>query len=211
MYNTQEGVKGLVADPVKLVFNKLGIKYKFVALPTKRHMFYLKFKKHRFCSIGWYKNAERKKFAKFSLSIYKNKTRIAIARANNNKIQSGKTLDSILSDKNLSLLIKEGYSYGKYIDNKIKKIKPKIIYTTSESYYMIKMLHSKRADYFFLSEEEAESLISQAKLKKENFKYIKFKGMPSGLKRYILFPFKIKDSFIKKINKGIKKYIHKEK
>ena len=207
-YTTTEGVKGVVVDRVKLAFEKAKIPMRFVMLPAKRHMKNLKENKEKFCTIGWYKNAERQKIAKYSDYIYQDKTRIALARANNKKIQSGRTVDDILSDKTLALLFKDGYSYGAYIDKKITEHNPIMFKVTTENINMIKMIHFGHGDYFFTTEEEVDALISRAGLKKEDFQYVKFKNMPTGLKRYILCSQKVDDDVIEKVNDAIRKHIH---
>ena len=200
--------RGIVTDRVKLVFEKAGIFYKFKPLPVKRHMMYLKDNKSKFCTIGWYKNEERLKIAKYSEHIYQNKTRIALAAADNDKIESGHTVDDIFQNRKLILLLREGYSYGNFIDGKIREHNPvrvKKLYTAD---HMIKIILSQRADYYFTSEEEADALIPKAGFVKEDFKYVRFSNMPTGLKRYILYSRKVEDDLIKKVDETIRKYIH---
>jgi ABC-type amino acid transport substrate-binding protein len=76
-------VRGVVADSVALVFEKAGVPYRFKESPAKRQMYDLRRGSPNICGIGWYKTPEREKFAKYSLPIYKNKTRIALTRKDN--------------------------------------------------------------------------------------------------------------------------------
>lgn len=200
--------KGLVIDRVRVAFEKAGISFKFKPLPAKRHMKYLEANKDNFCTIGWYKNEKREKIAKYSEYIYQNKTRIALAAADNNKIKSGRTVDEVFQNKNLTLLLKDGYSYGGFIDGKISKYNPVMLKLIYDSDHMIKMIHNHRADYYFTSEEEAERLIPKAGFKREDFKYIRFSNMPVGLKRYILYSKKVDNDLIKKVDEAIRIHIH---
>ncbi len=200
--------KGIVTDRVRLVFEKAGISHEFKPLPVKRHMMYLKENKSKFCTIGWYKNEERQKIAKYSEYIYQNKTRIALAAADNDKIESGHTVDDIFLNRNLVLLVREGYSYGKFIDRKIREYNPVMVKKLYEADHMVKLILGHRADYYFTSEEEAEAVILKAGLIKEDFKYIRFSNMPTGLKRYILYSRKVEDELINKVDAAIVKYIH---
>ena len=125
-------------------------------------MMYLKENRGRFCTVGWHKNPERDKFAKYSHYIYQNKTRIAIARADNDKIESGKIVDDVLSDQYLKLLLKDGYSYGSYLDKKMAQCNPNLNKTSVESMNMINMILARRADYFFYFRRRGRCLDSKS-------------------------------------------------
>jgi len=209
-YTFEDGVRGLVVDRVKLVFEKAEIPIKWKLLPAKRHMKFLKANKEKFCTIGWYKNDKRMKFAKYSEYIYQNKTRIALAKADNDKIRSGLTLDDVFLNTQLSLIVKDGYSYGSFIDKKIAKYNPVRQKVTVENISMIRMIHKGRADYFFTSEEEADILIPETGFKRDDFQYVKFSNMPAGLKRYILYSKKVENDIILKVDEAIRKYIHNQ-
>ena len=68
---------------------------------------------------------------------------------------------------------------------------------------MLKMLQHNRIDYFFISHEEADSLIESSGIPKNNFKYIAFSDMPKGEKRYLLCSKKVGDDIIEKLNSAI--------
>ncbi len=202
------GVSGLCIDPAKLAFEKAGIPFQWQKTPAKRQLDIIKANRSRDCLLGWFKNSEREKFAKYSVSIYQDKPLMALARADNKKMASGRTLEGILSNPGLILLKKNGYSYGRFVDGKVIELHSKQVVTNAENVGMLKMIHSKRADYFFISEEEAEMLISSSGLPKTDFKYIRFSDMPEGNKRYLLFSKKVEDQVIEKINAAIMKYVH---
>jgi len=204
------GVYGACSDPAKLVFKKADIPFRWEKTPASRQLDILKDNKSRDCLIGWFKNSEREKFAKYTHFIYQDKPTIALARADNYNMKSGRTLEEVFQNDNLTLLRKNGYSYGPYIDTKISTLKPNQIMTNSKNIEMIKMIHSRRADYFFISEEEAVELTASSGLLKTEFNVIKFKNTPEGNKRYLLFSKRVEDKVIEKINKAIKKYVHNE-
>jgi polar amino acid transport system substrate-binding protein len=198
------GVYGLCVDPVKLAFNRAKIPFRWEKTPAKRQLDIVKSNRSKDCLIGWFKNPEREKFAKYSHFVYQDKPTIALARADNDKIISNRPLDETLVNSDLVLLRKNGYSYGPFIDTKITLI-PRQEMTNAENIGMLKMIHSRGADYFFISEEEATALIATSGLLKTDFKFIRFTDIPKGNKRYLLFSKHVADEVIGKINSALKK------
>ena len=206
---TDAGVKGLTGTPVTLVFQKAGISFEWVKTPSKRQLKIIKDNYGCDCSVGWFKNPEREKFARYTYCIYQDKPQIALARADNRRLKSGVRVASALSNRELTLEVKDGYSYGSFLDAKIARHKPKIDRTTSENTYMLKKIYEKRADYFFIAPEEADSLIEASGFVREDFKYIIFSDMPEGEKRYIICSQEVKDEIIEKLNKAITEHVFK--
>jgi len=204
------GVHGLCADPVKLAFMKAGISFRWQKTPANRQLKIIKENRAPEFAIGWFKNAERQKFAKFTSHIYRDKPTLALARSDNEIIKSEYSIDHVLSNRRLRLLRKAGYSYGAFIDEKITAFQPRQIETTSENINMLMMVKSHRADYFFVADEEAKELISQSGYQLTDFKYIRFTDMPEGNKRYLLCSQKVDDKIIVRLNRAIRHYVQKE-
>ncbi|MBF0389386.1 MAG: transporter substrate-binding domain-containing protein [Desulfamplus sp.] len=200
-------VYGLCADPVKEIFKQAGIKFRWEKTPAKRQLEIIKENHARDCGLGWYKTSERETFAKYSLPIYQDRGVIAVKKRDNpKKIMSNRPIEEILSNRELTLLLKSGYSDGQFIDDQIAKLNPKRIVTTIEPIGMLKMISLGRADYFFIAEEEAEALTATSGLPKDEFEFIRFSDMPEGNKRYLIFSKMVEDELIEKINKAIQSY-----
>lgn len=202
-YETPNGVAGLAATPAENAFRKAGIPFKWVLTPAKRQFFTIENNLGCDCAIGWFKNVEREKIASYTEPIYQDKATIAIARAANDNVKSNGTLESVLSNSKLILGTKIGYSYGPFLDSKIAQIKPVIDTTTGENMVILKKIYGKRNDYFFIAQEEADSLIKTSGLPKSSFKYVTFSNMPAGEKRYIICSKKVGSVIIQKINMAI--------
>ena len=197
------GVYGLCADPARLAFQKAGIAFRWEKTPARRQLGILKANLARDCLLGWFKNPERETFARYSTHIYIDKPAIALALADNDRIITGRPLAETLLTGNLVLLRKSGYSYGRFVDHMIARHNPLKALTNSENVGMLKMIHSRRADYFFISEEEADALTASSGLPRSDFKYIRFADMPEGNKRYLLFSKKVETAVVEKINAAI--------
>ncbi len=203
-------ITGICVDPAALAFEKAGIPYRWQKTPAKRQLDILKENRGEDCILGWFKNPERETFARFSLPIYQDMPSIAIARADNRAITSGRSIAEILSNQKLTLLKKDGYSYGQLVDEKIAQLHPNQVVTSAENIEMLKMIHAKRADYFFIAKEEARWLVRSSGIPEADFKYIVFSDMPPGNQRYILFSQQVADDVLAKINAAIEKYVYTE-
>lgn len=197
-------VHGLCADVVNRAFTNAGIPYRWQETPAKRQLPLLEANRKRECLVGWFKNPSREAYAKFSIPIYRDKPTIALARKDNPRINSGDSLEKIFADHLLKLLRKDGYAYGEFIDRKIAAFNPRQVVTTADNMGMLQMIRSWRADYFFIAEEEAASLVSLSGLPSATFKFISFSHMPEGNRRYILYSRKVEDSIIEKIDDAVR-------
>ncbi len=207
LVTTDIGVGGLTGDPATIVFEKSNLPFQWKQTPSKRQIYLLQQNSGRDCLVGWFKNAEREKFAKYTLPIYQDKPQIALARADNDQISSGGTVGATFSNPHLTLLVKDGYSYGDLLDGKIKEYNPVRTVTTVENSAMLKMVYAGHADYFLIAPEEAEGLIKTSEFDTQDFKAIHFTDIPYGEKRYILCSQQVDDTLIDQLNTVIRQYI----
>jgi len=204
---TPKQVHGMIADRVNWVFKEAGIPYVWHKIPAKRQLEVIRDNAQRACAVGWFKTPAREAYGNFSLPIYMDNPMMALARTDNEQIRPGATLAQTLANRRLRFLRKDGYSYGPYIDNRLKQYAPREIVTTAENTSMIKMIHTHRADYFFISKEEAEDLILCSGLPMKDFKIIHFTDMPAGNKRFLICSRKIDEVSLLRLNRAIKKYL----
>ncbi len=197
------GVYGLVCDPVKRAFNDAGITYRWEKTPAARQLDILKFNGQNTCIIGWFKTPERETFALYSRYIYQDRPTIALARSGNERMVSGRALADTLKNEELVLLRKEGYSYGSFVDDMISRYNPVQEVTTAGNIGMLKMIHDRQADYFFISGEEAVELVRTSGLLPDDFTFIRFTDVPKGNRRYLLFNRKVDPYIIEKFDRAM--------
>jgi len=200
-------VTGLTATPTSMAFQQMGIPHYWEKIPSIRQMDILQKNKGRDCLVGWFKNSAREKFSKYTKPIYRDKPAIGLALFSNINFENGLSLKEVLQNKQIKLLIKKGYSYGKYIDDLIRETNPSLVAVSVENLNMVHMLRVERADYIIMAEEEATGLIRKAKLSTDDFKFIRFADMPAGNKRYILCSLSVEDSVIEKLNTWIERNV----
>jgi uncharacterized protein (TIGR02285 family) len=209
MQTKSSGIVGLTADPANVAFHQAGLDFVWKKTSPKRQMKILQDNNGCDCMVGWFKKPERDTFAKYSHAIYQDKPQIAIVRVDNDKLQNDMTLDDLLSQPKLKLLVKDGYSYGDFLDDKIAQHHPLVVKATGGNINMLKMIHKKYADYFFMAPEESQPLVVSSGLPIEDFKLLTFPDIPAGEKRYILCSRQVEDTIMNKLNTAIDAYMLK--
>ena len=131
----------------------------------------------------------------------KDKPSITISKQGNTSVAKHKNAEDLLKEKNLKLLVKDGFSYGTYIDELIERHNPKrVVAVGSSNLQMLQMIMSGRADYFFVSEEEAEEIITSAGYSLQDFQRQRYTDMPPGNKRYIACSQRVTDEIVDRLN-----------
>jgi ABC-type amino acid transport substrate-binding protein len=207
LVTTDTGVSGLTGDPVTIAFEKGGVPFRWEQTPTKRQMYILQQNTGQDCVIAWFKNAERESFARFTLPVYRDKPQIALARADNENITANGTVGAFFGNPQLTLLVKDGYSYGDFLDQKIAAYQPNRLVTTNENSGMLKMIHAGHADYMLVAPEEADGLIKTSEFYAQDFREIHFSDLLLGEERYILCSMQVKPAVIEQLNEAIRQYV----
>lgn len=203
MTKTGEGIKGLTADRVSLVLNRSGIDYEWRQTPPKRQLELAKEGAGRDIFLGWFKNPEREEFARFSVPLYQDRPTIAVARTGTLDPDYEYALADVLSSPRLRLLLRDGYSYGKVLDAMIRESARNRVVTTVDNIAMLKMIRFARAEYFFITVEEASVAIEASALPRNDFVFIHFADMPPGNIRYLMYSKKVDAAVIKRIDAEI--------
>lgn len=197
-------LSGLTGAPAVAAFKAAGIAFTLHLTPTARQLAMIKDNAGMDCGIGWFKNEEREGFARFTKPIYQDRPQIALTVAKNTKVKEGDTVESILGNKNLTLLVKQGYSYGKTLDALIAKLQPVQHAVAVENVQMLKIILAERADYMLIAPEEADGLIATSEVNPADIRKANFSNAPNGENRYILCSKNVPDETISKLNSVIK-------
>ncbi len=198
-------VFGLVADPIARAFEAAGIPHIWKETPARRQLSIIERNEDKSCAAGWFKTPEREAYARYTLPIYQDKPFVAITRTDNEYLtETETTLDQILKEWRLKILVKEGYSYGQFIDERLKVFAPRQITTTAENWNILKMIENYRADYSFMTEEEAQDLLVSLKVNAAKFKIVRLTDIPSGDRRYIICSKKVDADIIDRLDAAIR-------
>lgn len=199
-------VTGLTADAAAYALRKAGIPFQWVEIPSARQLFMLQENQERLAALGWYRNPERERFAKFSTPLYQDRQIAVLARKDNTKVAAVDSVAHLLGDRQLTLLAKAGYSYGRFLDEQIAAFQPQVMRVTVENLSMIRMVGARRADYMFIAPEEADATLPHSGVPPSAFRLITLPDMPAGEKRHLMFSLRVDDETIRRINHYLDEY-----
>lgn len=201
---------GFLVELTRQIFQNANIKSVFKEIPPLRIMHYIKNEKNATCSIGWFKNKDREKFAKFSLPIYRNKPLVVLTiQAKQHLFEPHITIKDIFSDRSLILAKIDSFSYGTIMDNWINNYSPPIHEISSDQLMLPKLIVNNRAAYMLVAPEEISMMLKKANLDESQFVSIYKPDIPSGNRRYIIFSKGVEDDLVNRINQSIQEIVHK--
>ncbi len=198
-----DGVHGLCADPVRAAVSRAGVTVTWQRTPPRRQLLIVRENRSPAAILGWFKTVERERFARFSRPIYRDRPAIALVRAEVPSVPSGEPLARLLTHPDLTLLRKDSYSYGPYVDRLIETLEPRRVTTAADNRSMLRMLQAGRADYLFIAAEEADALIALSGLPADAFVKVHFSDMPSGNTRHLMYSLKVDPGLVARIDAAL--------
>lgn len=193
---------GLTATIAANAFKAAGIPVRWREVPSNRQIVLIQENLGNDCAIGWFKNAEREKFAKFTMPLYRDMPTVLLANRDF-AVPPRATLRTLLARDDVRVLVKDRYSYGRYIDDLLAALKPHLVITSNENTGMVAMIKARRADFMFVAEEEANYLVSQAGAQPGDFKLVRTSDMPQGELRHLMCSKRVGDDVLARINAAI--------
>jgi len=186
-YTVENGVVGgLCGEPVRRAMELAGIVYRWQETPPLRQFKILQSSNGLHAALGWFKTEERMRFAEFSKPIYQDQPVVALTRADDARLPSGQLIAGAITNSNIRILVKEGYSYGLRLDYFIAATKPNREITSGDNQSMLRMIAAGRADYFLLGAEEAAALLKQMGSEGKIFRIVQFTLTPPGSERHLM-------------------------
>ncbi len=195
---------GLTGAVAAAAFHAAGIPVTVQDTPASRFLVIVKRNEGLDCGVGWFKNPEREEFGKFTKAIYQDEAMAVLTVPDNARVSANDSVESVLANKELKLLVKQSFSYGKTLDALMEKLQPTRQIATVENVQMVKMLYARRSDYMFISPEESVATIAAAGFLPGDFRLLRLANMPRGESRYILCSKSVPDELIARLNAAIR-------
>lgn len=194
---------GLVADPVVKSFTRLLLTIRYQQTPAKRQLQILRDNQGRDCAIGWFKNAERESWLRYSEPIYRDKPLIVVARRDEQRLPTPLTLKRLFSQP-LVWLKKSGYSYGAVIDQESRQSLVQIDERSIDSPSMLHLLVRKRADFVLMAPEEFLQLSTQHALMQESLQTRVLADPLPGEQRYLVCSRQVEPELLQQFNGALR-------
>lgn len=189
-------VLGVVAAPVAQALAGAGIPYRWAVTPGQRQLALIQSGLGLQCGVGWFYTAERAARGKFSRPVYRDQPFGALVR-DDTGLQSGVRASELIAERSLTLLVKDGYSYGTLLDDLIAKLAPSVARTSVEPTQMSLMLQSRRADWMIVTPEEA------AVVGAPGLHLIAFADVPTGVARHLYCSADVPDEWLARIDRAL--------
>ena len=197
--------KGFLLERTKRILGRAGIDVQFRELPPKRIFLEIEKNEQAMCSFGWYKIAEREKYAKFSVPMHQDRPHVVLAGARSvDAVRKRSTLRDLMKDRALTLAAADGVSYGTELDALIAAFPGKADRTLQSPLQVAKKLAAQRADFMFIDQDDFDYLTaSNADFRGDGLVRIEYPDMPVGLKRYILCSQQVGENTMRQLNAAI--------
>lgn len=204
-YIEQDVAKGFLLERTRRILARANIRAEFREMPPKRIFLEIQKDDQEICSFGWYKIAERQKYARYSIPLHQDRKQMVLAGSRSAAaIKRHATLKSLMSSKDLTLATADGVSYGTDIDQMISAFSGRIDRTLLSPLEVARKVAMQRADFMFIDQDDYDYLLaSDAALLADNLVILDFPDTPPGLLRYILCSQKVSEAMMRQINAAI--------
>jgi len=194
---------GLTGTPARQAFAGAGVAVQWTILPTNRQIMLIRENNGAYCAVGWFANAERGRFAKFTRAVYRDQGWMVLAHPDF-ALDEQLELEQVLARPGLRVLVKDKYSYGSAIDGLLARYKPTIAVSTGTTLQMLQSLGARSVDIMFVSAEEGRYLLANGGDKAGRLRLLRPARMPKGETRHIMCSRQVPDELIDKLNKAIR-------
>lgn len=197
--------KGFLLERTARVLNRAGIEAQFREMPPKRIFFEIEKNQQAICSFGWYKLAEREKYALYSGPLHQDQAHLVLAGPRSvDTVRRHATLQGLMADATLIWAGADGVSYGPELDRLIAAFAGQLERTLQSPLQVAKKIAAQRADFMFIDREDLKYLnASSADFHGSALVPIEYPDMPPGLKRYILCSQQVGAPVMRRINAAI--------
>ncbi len=205
-YSTAAGggaVAGLVASPAEQALRRAGIAYTWALTPSQRQLALIQQGNGLDCGVGWFRNAERAALGKFSAPLYRDEPFAAIARAGVLEPTRAPAAREVIATASGALLVKDGYSYGSYLDGLIAAATPAPISTPVEPLQMLRMLAAGRAGWMIATPEEATVMLATLGPEAAGLRLLRFSDVPPGQTRHLYCNRAVPDAWLARIDRAL--------
>lgn len=187
MSRSGDDVVGLAADPAEAALRAAGVAFVWEEAPAGRQLELIRRDTEPLCALARFRTPEREAYAVFSRPLYVEGGRLILGRIDDTVLASVNSLDELLTDTRLTLMLKRSYSLGAVIDAKVERLAVRKWETWVEADVMFRQIAAGRADYMFIAPEEGAYVMDEiAAETRDRLALYTIAGMPPGEARMLM-------------------------
>ena len=157
-------LRGVCGDVATRALEDAGIAFTLVENPPYRQLALLKTGDYYDCSVGWLKIPERENIYQYSVPVCDDGAWLIVG--GKGKVDKSITrAEDVLKNRNLTIVNRKNYSFGKEVDSMVRRFRTNVIYIDNAEItpQMFEMIRAGRADYTFVSSWEFDYLLRRFK------------------------------------------------
>jgi len=193
-------VEGLVATPANQALTRAGVAFRWELTPSQRQLLLVQTGQEPVCAVGWFRNPEREKLGRFSRPLYRDLPMGALVRADV-PLADGAALATTLAAGKLTVLTKEGFSYGAEVDQWLGAPGVRRVSTGNEPLQLVRMLLAVRADLLLVAPEEGQMLMAQHP--PGALRMVRFADVGPGLDRHLYCNTRVPEEVLRRFDKEL--------
>ncbi|WP_342131298.1 substrate-binding periplasmic protein [Hydrogenophaga sp. OTU3427] len=193
-------VEGLLATPLNQALQRAGVAHRWEIMPSQRHMLLVQTGDAPVCGVGWFRNPEREALGRFSRPIYRDLPMAGLVRAEV-ELADGASMAKTLEARRLTLLTKEGFSYGAQIDRWLQTLPVKRVSTGNEPPQLVRMLLAQRAEWMIVAPEEGQLLMAQHP--PGSLRLVQFADVGPGLERHLYCNHSVPAELLRRVDEAL--------
>jgi polar amino acid transport system substrate-binding protein len=197
-----DSLEGLTGAPAARAFKgaQVAVAWENASMPRALHA--LKENLGQVCVVALFKTQERLAYAKYTKPLYRDGPKVILARRALS-FAPGNTFSEALAAPEVRLLVRRGYSYGKYIDEVLLRTRPATIASAKSNRQIAELLVADRADMMIASEEETSVLLESLGSRASHLHVLRFPDLLPGEERHISCTRNVPDETIDHLNSVI--------
>lgn len=189
-------VVGLVAAPAERALRQAEITFRWTQTPSQRQLALIQAGRGMHCGVGWFRTPEREALGKFSAELYRDRSFGALVRTDVPLAARLRAVDLVATTR-LRPLLKEGYSYGRFLDSLLHAATRPAERTSADPPQMAGMLLAGRADWMIAAPEEAAALLQPG------LRPVEFSDAPPGASRHLYCSRDVPDDWLIRIDRAL--------
>jgi len=195
------GTEGRVASDT---FKAAGIEFKLSEAPVARQVEMVGNNLEPSCAVGLYWTPARANLGKYSSPIFMSLVQDVVIRADNPKMQLINSMAELLATPSISLVLRNGYSYGPKVDALLERAQARLKRPPENSHGRIKMVLEGMADAALFTPDEAGLQISQFGAEGKALTVRHFADTPPGEPRHLYCSKSVDDVTMSRLNAVLK-------